>query len=230
VQVKKLQAYIAAYKTFLKRDRNLTEVYKYETIHHFQAQWDLDAPDFGEMYAQCWSNSKTNRLWKRESWFPQEMMMKLIATDQEFVRRMFRDLFDETKPSEMRISRFKFGCDEMLVDFKLQNQVSIDNNHYHDDNEMILLYLTCRFPEQYCFFEYSAFRQTLELLGVINLPTPYDTERFFKLTKAMHLFLQKDEELFELHQQRRSKANYFSEPSKLIVHDFYHQVPLLKIS
>ncbi|MEL6924051.1 MAG: hypothetical protein AAFO94_08385, partial [Bacteroidota bacterium] len=122
MQVKLLQAYIKAYRHFLERDRDLTEVYRYETIWHFQEHWDLEAPDFGSMYTRCWKNSKTNRLWKREAWFPQEMMLKLIATDAEFVRRMFRDLFDESKAADMRISRFKFGCDEMLSDYKLKHR------------------------------------------------------------------------------------------------------------
>ncbi|MEL6844611.1 MAG: hypothetical protein AAFP02_15480, partial [Bacteroidota bacterium] len=157
------------------------------------------------------------------------MMLKLIATDAEFVRRMFRDLFDESKAADMRISRFKFGCDEMLGDYKLKNRASVENNHYHDDNEMILLYLTCRYPEQYCLYEYGAFRQTMERLGLRDVPGPYDVDRFLKLTKAMYLFLQKEEALIELHRQRRVSAGYYAGPAKQIAHDFYKLVPQLTI-
>ena len=227
MNVKKLQAYIDLYKRFLEKDRNLTGVYKYESVFHFQNNWDVDAPDFGKMYSASLKNSMTKRLWKREAWHPKEMMLKLIETDQEFVRRMFKDLFDESKAADQRISRFKFGCDEMLTDYKLKNQTSIENNHHHDNNEMILLYLSFRYPTAYCLFEYSAFRQTMELLGVPNLPGPYDVDRFLKLTKILNTFLQRNEPLVALHKARRQKPMYFGGESKLIVHDFYTQVPHL---
>ncbi len=224
MNVQKLKEYISTYKNFLKKDRELKEMYKWETLKIFQKNWDIEAPDFGKMYDACLQNSTTKRLWKKESWFPKEMMMKLIAIDPEFARRMFRSLFDEEKEVAGRISRFKFGADELLADYKKVYKNSIENNHFHDDSSILYFYLTCRFPEKYTFFTYNTFVKTVERLGVLDLPAVYDLERFGKLTNILNTFVKKDTELLELHQSKRNPEIHFTGDSRLIVHDFYQYV------
>jgi hypothetical protein len=70
MEVKKLNAKILEFKSFLKRDRDFVELYKWESLSHFQEHWDIEAPDFGKMYDQSLQNTKTQRLWKRENWRP----------------------------------------------------------------------------------------------------------------------------------------------------------------
>ena len=221
MEVKKLQAKIQEFKAFLKKDRHLNEVHKWEALSHFQEHWDIDTVDFGKMYKDSLQNTTTQRMWKREVWRPKEMMSLLIDQDPIFARRIFRNLFDEDKSIETRISMFKFGCEEMLQEFKRKNTTSIENNHYHDDNEMILLYLTFRYPTEYTLFEYPPFIETLKKMGIADLPDPYNLERFFKLTKILYTFLKRDEELLDIQRKRLSAGRFYKEDSKLIVHDFY---------
>ena len=221
MEVKKLQAQIDAFKSFLSKDRERKELYKWEALSHFQKYWDIDAPDFGNMYDQALQSQTTQRLWKRETWRPKEMMLQLISLEPDFARRMFRNLLDESQNIETRISMFKFGCDEMLSEFKRKQSTSIENNHYHDDFQMILLYLTFRYPESYTFYEYQPFVLTLKQLGITDLPGPYNLERFFKLSKIMYTFLKKDPDLLELHQKRIPSELYYKGESRLLVHDFY---------
>jgi len=221
MQVKKLEYYIDQFKQFLKKDRDFREIYKWESLFHFQNHWDIDAPDFGKMYDQSLQNNHSRRLWKRESWTPKDMMLKCCEIQPDFVRRMFVDLFDETKSVETRISRFKFGCDELLKDYKTSHITSIENNHYHDDFQMIMLYLTFRFPQKYTLHDYPSFSKTMGLLGSMDVPGPFDIERFLKLTKVLNTFLQKDKELLAL-QSKRLKINKLDiEVGSLLVHDFY---------
>ncbi len=221
MQVKKLEQYIEKYKTYLKKDRDFHELYRWESLSHFKEHWDIDAPDFGKMYDQALQNNTNRRLWKKESWFPKEMMLKLIEVDSEFVRRMFKDLFAEEKDIEGRISRFKFGCDEMVADFKKQNKTSIDTNHFHDDNEMIFMYLTFQFPEKYTLYDYESFRKMMINLETLNVPGPFEIDRFLKLTKAIYIFLNKDNELLEINANRLAKNGVGITNGKLLVHDFY---------
>ncbi|MFT5169349.1 MAG: hypothetical protein ACI8P3_004598 [Saprospiraceae bacterium] len=221
MEVKKLQAKIQEFKSFLKRDRNFEELYKWESLSHFQEYWDIEAPDFGKMYDQSLRNTKTQRLWKRENWRPKELMLQLIALEPDFPRRIFRKLFDESTNIEPRVSMFKFGCEELLREFKHQHKRTIENNHYHDDFEMIFLYLTFRFPEAFTFYEYRPFIRTLEQLGIHDIPDPYNIERFLKLTKILYIFLKKDEELMSIHRKRLPADRFYASDSKLIVHDFY---------
>lgn len=220
MEVKKLQAKIQAFKSFLKTDRAFRALHKWEALSHFQQHWDIEAPDFGKMYNDSLQNTTTQRLWKRETWRPKEMMLLLIDLDSVFSRRIFKNLFDETQSIDTRISMFKFGCDEMLQEFKRQNKRTIENNHYHDDNEMIFLYLTFQHPAEYTFFEYPTFIETIKQMGISDLPDQYNLDRFLKLTKILYTFLKKDEELLEIHRSRLPSNRFYKKDSKLIVHDF----------
>ena len=124
MEVKKLQAKIEAFKSFLKKDRNLGEVYRWEAMSHFKDHWNIDAPDFGKMYDESLSSQVTQRLWKRENWRPKEVMLELINLEPDFARKSFRNLFDETANIETRISMFKFACDELLREFKNKNKTN----------------------------------------------------------------------------------------------------------
>ena len=221
MEVKKLTYYIDQFKHFLKRDRDFQEIYKWESLFHFQKHWDIDAPDFGKMYDNSLQNNHSRRLWKREVWTPKEMMLKFCETQPDFVRRMFADLFDEAKSGETRISRFKFGCDELLKDYKTDHKTSIENNHYHDDFQMIMLYLTFHFPQKYTLYDYPSFSKTVGLLGITDIPGPFDIERFIKLTKILNTFLQKDDELLELQCKRLEINKLNKEVGSLLTHDFY---------
>lgn len=221
MEAKKLQAYIQAFKAYLQKDRKLEELYKWKAMQHFQLSWDIEAADFVEMYDQSLKSEITQRLWKRETWRPKEVMIQLLKQDIEFGRRMFRSLFDESQSIETRISMFKFGCEELLQEFKQQHPTTIVNNHYHDDNQMIMLYLTFRFPDQYTFFTFPPFLETLKKMNIKDLPDQYNLDRFFKLTKIMNTFLQRDEALLAAQRKRLASSVENEEVSKLLVHDFY---------
>jgi 5-methylcytosine-specific restriction protein B len=134
---------------------------------------------------------------------------------------MFHDLFNEEKTIETRISRFKFGCEELLKEYKDHHKTSIENNHYHDDFQMIMLYLTFRFPQKYTLYDYPAFNKTMTLLGITDLPGPYDIERFIKLTKILNTYLQKDKDLLDIQSDRLAINKLQPEIGSLLVHDFY---------
>ena len=95
------------------------------------------------------------------------------------------------------------------------------SNHYHDDSEMIHFYLAMRFPEKYSLFDYPAFRKMTELLMVKDPPSPFETDRFFKITKIWLTFLSKDKELKVIHQSLVQKDAAYSSVWGLMVFDFY---------
>jgi len=162
MQVKKVQEYFQRYKAFLKSKRASQHLYIWESQKIFQENWDLEAIDLAQMYDQSLQNSHTRRLWKKERHAPKEMMLKFANMQPDFVRQMFRDLFYEGISAEGRCARFIFYCDQLLEEYKKQNPHSIDNNHYHEDDYwMISLYLSFRFPDQYCLYVPEKFRYLL---------------------------------------------------------------------
>jgi len=223
MQLKLLNQQIEAYKQYLRSPQAEERLYIWESQRVFQEHWDLEAPDLIPMYDASLENSRTRRLWRRENYEPKEMMLKLLRQAPEFVRSMFRDLFNEEKSIDGRAQRFVYYCDELLQEYKKAHPRSIENNHYHDDDyHMVFLYLAFRYPERYALYDFEAFVGTLRRLGVAQLPRTNDLPRFVKVTATLDKLLCKDEGLLELHRQRLARdGRYYQGESRLLVYDFY---------
>jgi hypothetical protein len=221
MQLKLLHQQFESYRRFLQSSRAGQRLYAWESQRIFQENWDLDAPDLAAMYDGSLENSTTRRLWKRESYEPKRLMLAFLRMEPEFVRSMFQELFDETKRIELRAGRFVFYCDELLQSYKKANPLSIENNHYHGDYQMIFLYLAFRYPERYAMYDFPNFVHTLEVLGVANLPPTHDLERYVKVTHTLYKLLQKEETLMQLHRTRLDPKVHYMGPSCLLVYDFF---------
>ena len=228
MQLKKVQQYISDYQKILKEKREFHELYKWECLKNFQINWDIEAANFAKMYDQSLQSTVTRRLWKGEDFFPKEMMLKFITISPDFVRAMFRDLFNEEKEIEDRVARFQFCCDSMLTEYKEVNPLTIENNHYHEENHVISMYLSFRYPDAYSLFEYPVFKKAMENLGTTKPTSPFDINRFFKVTKTINTFLQKDTTLLENHQNRLNSKTDYMESTLLLVNDFYYFVAYSK--
>ena len=112
MQLKKLEICLAKYKEFLPTKAAGERLYIWESQGIFQVKWNPEEVDFATMYDRSLANSFTRRLWKRERYEPKRMMSEFIREDPEFVRTMFKDLFNEEKSVENRVDRFVFYCDD----------------------------------------------------------------------------------------------------------------------
>ena len=218
--VKRIDAYAQQFEANLQERSTLPSSFVWESVQHFQQHWDSDAPDLAATYDHCLQNSHTRRLWKGENYRPKEMMLRFFQMDTEFCRRMFKDLLDEGQDIENRVSRFKFGCEELLADYKAQHQSSIDNRHFHEDNRMISLYLFFHNPQEYALFDYPPFEKTLRLLGNTGIPTPFEIGRYFKLLRLLRKFLLRQERLGAIYLSKVPDMVHFQAPPLLMAHDF----------
>jgi len=225
MNLQKLQLSITSFKKYLASEKAVEELYKWESLFHFQNNWDMDHPDFGEMYDKSLQNSKTKRLWKSENYTPKKMMQTLINMNPDFLQHIFKDLFREEGNVADRIDRFIYYCDDLLAEYKKENPLSIENNHYQD-YQMIAMYLTFRYPAQYTFYDFPSFQQGMHQLGSKNIPTTNDIDRFFKISKTIWNFMEKDEEVWSLHQQRLLGKNLYQGKSLLLVHEFFKMLEL----
>jgi len=217
MKVTKIDAYKEVFKKHLDITQSYNELYKYECLKNFTDNWDLSALDLGSMYDKSFTSTISGRLWGGSTNSAKELMLKFIELDKEFVRSMFRDLYNEDKDLGMRINRFKFHCDQLLE--QLQVKEKQWNNHFHDDAE-VALYLAFQYPQVYNLFDYAPFAIVMQRLEIKDLPEAYQTERYMKLSKALYTMISKDEELLELHRKQRNEAQYYGEDTMLIVHDY----------
>lgn len=222
MQLKAVHHYFGQYKRFLSSRQAFERLHIWESQRIFQENWDLETPHLLEMYDRSLQNPKTRRLWRRENYEPKEMMMKFLEREPEFVRSMFRDLFNENLSVDGRMSRFVFYCDELLQHYKKAHPHSIENNHYHDDDyQIVSLYLSFRYPENYTIYDAEAFRSLLRKLHSADIPVGNDVKRFFKVARTLDKMMDKDPEIAELNQRRIDPARHFTGKSLLLVYDFY---------
>jgi len=217
LKVDKINAYKAVFKKHLEITQNYNELYKYECLQNFVTHWDLGALDLASVYDKSYSSNISGRLWGGSTNSAKEMMLKFIARDKEFVRSMFRDLYNEDKDIGMRINRFKFHCDQLLE--QLQQTEQQWNSHFHSDAE-VAMYLAFQYPDTYNLFQFAPFSIMMQRLELKKLPEEYETDRYFKLCKGLYTMLSKDEELLELHSAKRVDPLYYGEPTMLMVHDY----------
>ena len=195
-------------------------VYKWESVQHFQDNWNLDTQDPAAMFEQCFQNSETRRLWQTENWEPKRMMHELWKFDPLTVRLMFDDLFNETRPVEGRVGRFVFGCDTVMKDYKKAKATTVDNNHYHDDYQMIALYLSFRYPESYAPYDLPLFQQAMTVLGARDIPEQHDLPRYFKVLRTLMTFLDKDPEVENAMRQHLHPKRHFQGKTMFLAEDF----------
>lgn len=221
MQLKKIQASLKDYKDHLQKQDQVGYQIFCESQWFFQNNWDDTDEDFIEMYDRSLYNSQTKRLWKGHNYFPKEMMLKMLRVQADYGWAMFRDLFDEAKDIDGRIGRFKAGCDELLRQYKLKYPLKVDNNHFHEDNQMIALYLAFRFPDQYAPFDYLAFKGAMQILGATKVPESFEIERYFKTSRTIFNFAQKEEGLKALFFEKLPDHQHFKQDNLMLVYDYY---------
>ncbi len=221
MNLQKLQAAFSGFKKWLTGPEAAVRLHLWESQAHFQQHWDLGATDGAAMYDRSLQNSRTRRLWKREQFEPKRVMLLFWQQFPDFTRQAFRDLFDESKAVDSRMDRFVFYCDQLLEQYRESKPHSIENNHYHNnDHRMSSVYLAFRYPEQYTLYDFDLFIASLQQLGVANLPKANELERFFKVSRTIFKLMSRDEELFELHENRLQKNLHYGGTSLLLVYDF----------
>lgn len=151
----KLAAALEAYKIYFPT-KIAEEIYKWKAVKHFQDHWNIEAEDFGEMFFEA--TAKTDNLLTSVNRYPRAMVREFTKIDGEKVRRMFRNLYDETKSVGSRVAEFIKAADELLLIF------GADKMHYQDYNA-ITTYLWLRYPEKYFIYKYSIIKAVVDRLG-----------------------------------------------------------------
>ena len=223
MNLQKIQAYLPQFKKYLKSSEARKALYKWESLQNFQQNWDLEASDLTEMYNQSLQNTQTVRLWKGNQYFPKQMMLLFCQMQPDYVRAAFGDLFNEEKSIDVRTDRFVFYCDELLAAYKEKYPLKIENHHYHD-HKIISLYLAFRYPNQYAIYDFDGFKNTMINLGSRDIPKLNNVERFFKVSRTLWKFLQKDEEIWAFHQLRLHPQRHYQEESLLLVTEFCEMI------
>jgi hypothetical protein len=200
----KLDEVLPSFITYLT-GKNCNEDYlMYEIQHHWTQNWNLEDIRLNETYDFSLQSTISNRLWRTSDYDPKDMMIKFLNFDKEMVRVMFRDLFNESKPIDLRIQRFSYHCDEIFAELRRSQPTKKLRSHYHD-HPMISLYLFLNNPSKYLYFEEDNFVQGMLKLGARNVSKPVGIESYYKVGALLGKFQHEHENLSLLIEKKLSE-------------------------
>lgn len=150
VNIKRLKTVLTEYKSYFPSHWD-DEKYKWEAVKHFQDHWEIEAPNFGEMFKQA--TDKTFNLLASGYAYPKGMIQNFAKADDEATRQMFRDLFDESRDLAQRVKAFQASAEAMRIKYDDGSW----KNHYQNTNA-ISTYLWLRFPDKYYIYKYELYR------------------------------------------------------------------------
>lgn len=212
----KLATLLSEYKAdFSARWKN--ENYKWVAIKTFQDNWNIDAKNFYEMLKA--SLSKTGNLLASAGFFPAKMILLFAEKNPEQVRKMFRNLFDESLELTQRIEGFKKTSDKLLEKHKQNNNFA---NHYQTENT-ISTYLWLHNPDKYYIYKFSEYKRVVQALDA-----QYDVKKgqqdnitsCFALYNEVSKTIKQDTELAELVQKHIEANHYKDRKLKVTTVDF----------
>jgi hypothetical protein len=213
-----LKKYIEEYKINFEKV-NQQEIYKWKAVKCFQDNWDINATDFGEMIDL--SLSQTKNLMDSGQYFPRRMISKYAKRKPEYLKELFKKLYNENEDLYERIRNFKIEINE------LNSELFKDKFNSYQDHRAIMVYLALRYPERYYFYKFEMFKVFSEKVSLIYQPVSGRIENIGHFNSQCDLIryeLSLDQELLKLHNNRITSDYYYDENLNILTQDFIYAV------
>ncbi len=162
IDIEKLKDILEGYKAYFPDHFN-DEKYKWEAIRYFQDNWNIDAPNFGDMFKTA--TDKTYNLLTSGYVYPRGMILNFAKADDEATRQMFRNLYDESRDLGERIDDFQSAADTLRAKY----DDGTWRNHYQSTNA-VSTYLWLRFPDKYYIYKYELYKNAATELSADYKP------------------------------------------------------------
>ena len=208
----KIRHIIGAYKADFERV-NQEERYKWEAVGCYQRNWDIEAENFAQMYAEAFKEA--SNLLAANMYWPYKMVITFAEQKPEKVRELFRMLYNEEIPLAQRYVDFRAAFDEFYKPQKL--------NHYQDLHA-ISVYLSFEYPDKYYIYKYKVFKDFSSNIGYVTDRSKfqsevYKLEAFFDVCELVLEEVQKDTELQGISSARLDEGCYEDGGLHLLTHD-----------
>ena len=213
--------YLEQFPAILMSREELPNLHMWDAQQHFAQIWDIERLDFDVMYAESLHSDISNRLWTGVDYHPKESMITFLRYEKEFIRSMFRDLFNEGKDLQMRISRFIFHCDELGKQMKRKEPKFL---HLYHDEQMVMTYLALHDPQRYTYLDIPSFRSAMEAMKARNIPEYITIESYTKLMRIIQKFISTDPSLANGYRTLFPDPKLYVGGSMLMALDFVQSV------
>lgn len=158
----------------LNGDSKQQELYKWEIISKYHDKLDTDSPDFAKNILEI----NFRNLWYFGT--QRNAVKHFVEYEPEAYRTLHKNLYDESKPLQERVTTFTEGCKE-LWDSKIKQYFPTQNTKAQCDECLISCFLTAKYPEKYTFYKYTVYKKFCKFLGVEPKPSGLILEHYYKL-------------------------------------------------
>ncbi len=225
---KPLKSWINRYKQLITNqipEVHYNELYKWESIQHFQDNWS-DNHDKSTIlaYLKASFNKENNNLWSGSHFLPFTMLKVFAESYPEKTSDMFHVLFDEKKSLHERLEYFQKEAEEMIT--KLPKELK---SHYQDERAL-MVYLTLRFPDKYYFYKNSMINNFCEITSFAPKPgrsKKFDykvIDKYHEICDSIRLELEKQSDLISAHKSRLPDEIRFNDDNHILTQDFIYAV------
>ena len=194
------------------------ETYKWIAVKHFQDVFKIDSSDFKENFKEA-TKLHYNLLDRHSYLMPRAAILEMAEYDPEYVREMFRSLYDETQPLAQRVNDFKEQSDLKYHEFKEKKLKSFQNEN------AISVYLFFRYPEKYYIYLPNKFTEAAKYLEYpveTKGATANRIEEYQKMTDQIWEYAKNDNELLALNQSRITDDCYPDKNNHLLAEDLVY--------
>lgn len=193
------------------------ESYKWEAVKHYRDTWDIDAPDFAAMLETALSHA--NNLMSGPMYYPYKMIVIFAKQDPEKVRKMFKNLYDESLPLEQRIHDFRANISVLFEDHRKENAQNAKSKNTYQDLRAICVYLSFQYPEKYYLYKSQMYKNFRDNVGFIETSSEKNAwirkySNYSTLCDAVVEEIEKDEDLVMMQRERvESNPDFYKDPA-----------------
>lgn len=153
----KIQALISNYIRFLQeKPSNPDEVYKWQAIEHFEQHWDINAPDFYEMFKEAFR--------KKDNLVDYRPFGILEALGENYPTKL-KELLGIVYGADdfyTKLGKCRTFTENVIDDLKEKSNINFSTKI---DERTLSFLLTLKFPNEYTFYKRDIYTKLCEYLG-----------------------------------------------------------------
>ena len=156
----KIQALISNYIRFLQeKPSNPDEVYKWQAIEHFEQRWDINAPDFYEMFKEAFR--------KKDNLVDYRPFGILEALGENYPTKL-KELLGIVYGADdfyTKLGICRTFTENVIDDLKEKSNTNFSTKI---DERTLSFLLTLKFPNEYTFYKRDIYTKLCEYLGEVS--------------------------------------------------------------
>lgn len=198
--------YVDNYVEYVLKDLSFyqkDEGYKFEAVATFQQEFSLKSKNWYSMLERALKDA--GNLVQSGKYFPKEMLLHYIQTDENFVRKEFEKLLTDKENTAQRINNFIYSLKK-----KFPPRGKYQQSYF--DYRFLSFFLASYKPDKYFYVKSSDYKKFAQQIGYdLKLSGKEPGERYQELAELARItreVLRVDENFIEVHQKIVSKFNF----------------------